>query len=216
MSFSNRFHSYNNPYYSFPTVQFTRNPLLNTYSFYQNYNPNHSQTNQFKAYYDHFKNTTDTFFNSFYPQLYPQLRNFSTDKVEPDKENEEKNEKTNNEEENQRSRRRFSVSNLINSAKNKVNSHTRSKSIDESIFKNNFDTMPYSIRYDQRRTRSYSSDEEHFTSPRTQKYIPIKNILLPEIIINNVRYNRPELVLQNYSYYAKGEPVSSSEDLDSD
>ncbi|CAF0769565.1 unnamed protein product [Brachionus calyciflorus] len=150
------------------------------------------------------KNTVQNYFNSFYQFMHPRITEFSKNLK-----NETNSEDTNSEIKNQHNdhsentflpKKHLSLENLFSSAKTKIQSrHIRSKSTDAHIYRDpKFNTMPYTMS-SSKSHRAYSSDDE---SPKTSSNldVPVKNILLPEIIINDVRYNTPDSILRNYSY----------------
>ncbi|RNA34207.1 hypothetical protein BpHYR1_002234 [Brachionus plicatilis] len=217
MSYFNTFHGFNQPYYSFNAIQYGTSPILETYDqnansfgtyvnthgfFYQNFDPQSSKS-QLKDTFSRFsslKNSAQNYINSIYNHVYPNLSNQSSRILKKENEDENKTSMSENESFTDHvPRRHCSLENLINLTKNRILSrHRRSISTDSTIYHDEkFDTMPYSIKL-RNRYRTYSSDD-HLTRRGANVELSVKNILLPEVVIKNIRYNRPEEALKKLS-----------------
>lgn len=217
MSYFNTFHGFNQPYYSFNAIQYGTSPILETYDqnvnsfgtyvnthgfFYQNFDPQSSKS-QLKDTFSRFsslKNSAQNYINSIYNHVYPNLSNQPSRILKKENEDENKTSMSENESFTDHvPRRHCSLENLINLTKNRILSrHRRSISTDSTIYHDEkFDTMPYSIKL-RNRYRTYSSDD-HLTRRGANVELSVKNILLPEVVIKNIRYNRPEEALKKLS-----------------
>lgn len=220
MSYFSTFYGYNQPYYGFRAIQYDTNPIfgtkdqnsnrLNSYvnsSFYQNFDIETSESNlECKCTNSRFaslKNTAQSYINAIYNhRIFKRQNNKESESELCD----------NGSIECECSRRHHSVEHFVNHAKNKIlGRHKRSISNDNTIYQNeNFDTTPYSIKL-QQRNRTYSSDDQ-IIRRRSNIELSIRNVLLPEVVIKNVRYNRPEIVLKNLENLINSSSETSNND----
>lgn len=226
MSYFSTFYGYNQPYYDFNVIQFETNPIFETYDqnsnrlngyvnsqLYQNFDIETSESKCTNSRFSSLKNSAQSYINAIYKHVYPNFVNYSSRIFKRQSDRESESELSDNGSiVLEGPRRHHSVENFINHTKNKIlGRHRRSISTDTTMYQNeNFDTTPYSIKL-QHRYRTYSSDDQ-LIRKKSNIELSIRNILLPEVVIRNVRYNRPEIVLKNLENFINSNPETNNTD----
>lgn len=217
MSFQNSFNTFNQPYYGTNTIPSITNSSLNGYNFqnlnsylnqpsiYRNFNfSNPSLENTDNSISNYFKNQAQNYLNAFYQIYYPQFANF----IYKPKHSSKENIKIQNDQDSKPHtiKRTNSLENFYYNAKEAIKNRCRlHRSGSMGSFENNhlmdkLETSPYIVN------KSYSNlDKEN----GNDEVLTTKNILLPEIIVNGIRYNRPAEILANLSKLRKNSDLDS-------